>query len=86
LRALKSVLVMAGALKRASPNIVEDKILYRALRDMNKPKFVYQDVALFTGLIKDLFPGEEIEAVSHPDLERIITADFKKDHYEIVSE
>ena len=54
---MKSVLVMAGALKRGSPDVSEDKVLMRALRDMNMPKFVDDDVELFMGLIKDLFPG-----------------------------
>ena len=44
LRALKSVLVMAGSLKRAAPEYDESTILMRALRDMNMPKFVYADV------------------------------------------
>ena len=43
LRALKSVLVMAGALKRGSPDLSEELVLMRALRDMNLPKFVSQD-------------------------------------------
>ena len=47
---------MAGALKRASPDVSEDKVLMRALRDMNMPKFVEEDVELFMGLINDLFP------------------------------
>ena len=57
LRALKSVLVMAGSLKRGSPDMSEQLVLMRALRDMNLPKFVFDDVPLFLGLINDLFPG-----------------------------
>ena len=44
LRALKSVLVMAGGLKRAAPEYDESTVLMRALRDMNMPKFIYADV------------------------------------------
>jgi len=51
LRALKSVLVMAGQLKRSYSDYPEDIVLMRALRDMNMPKFVFEDVPLFTGLI-----------------------------------
>lgn len=36
--------------------MAEDKVLMRALRDMNMPKFVGDDVSLFMGLINDLFP------------------------------
>ena len=54
LRALKAVLVMAGSLKRSAPNLSEDVVLMRALRDMNAPKFVFEDVPLFLGLIDDL--------------------------------
>jgi len=57
LRALKSVLVMAGSLKRDSPDTSEEKVLMRALKDMNMPKFVHEDVSLFQGLLTDLFPG-----------------------------
>eukprot|EP00930_Biecheleria_cincta_P003159 TRINITY_DN104093_c0_g1_i1.p1 TRINITY_DN104093_c0_g1~~TRINITY_DN104093_c0_g1_i1.p1 ORF type:complete len:2548 (+),score=550.26 TRINITY_DN104093_c0_g1_i1:162-7646(+) len=57
LRALKSVLVMAGDMKRAAAGLNEDVVLMRALRDMNMPKFVKQDVPLFQGLLNDLFPG-----------------------------
>jgi dynein heavy chain, axonemal len=42
---------MAGALKRGSPDIAEEKVLMRALRDMNTPKFVNEDVTLFLGLV-----------------------------------
>ena len=48
MRAVKSVLVMAGSLKRENPNIVEDYVLIRALRDSNLPKFLAQDAMLFS--------------------------------------
>ena len=67
LRALKSVLVMAGELKRSSHDLAEDVVLMRALRDMNLPKFVFEDVPLFTGLISDLFPGLACPRVRYPD-------------------
>ncbi len=66
LRALKSVLVMAGQLKRGSPDLAEDVVLMRALRDMNLPKFVFEDVPLFLGLISDLFPGLDCPRVRYP--------------------
>lgn len=47
LRALKSVLVMAGSLKREAADLPEDTVLMRALRDMNMPKFIFEDVPLF---------------------------------------
>ena len=46
LRALKSVLVMAGGLKRGSPDLDEAVVMMRALRDSNMPKFVFDDVPL----------------------------------------
>merc|ERR1712077_138831 len=38
LRAIKSVLVVAGSLKRSDRNRPEDQVLMRALRDFNTPK------------------------------------------------
>ncbi|CAM9101409.1 unnamed protein product [Chrysoparadoxa australica] len=68
LRALKSVLVMAGGLKREYSEMPEDLVLMRALRDSNMPKFVYEDVPLFHGLIGDLFPGMDCPRVGYEDL------------------
>ena len=47
MRAVKSVLVMAGALKRGNPDLSEDVVLIRALRDSNLPKFLADDAVLF---------------------------------------
>lgn len=62
MRAVKSVLVMAGALKRsARKGESEDAVLIRAMRDSNIPKFLADDLPLFSALIQDLFPGIEIK-------------------------
>lgn len=49
MRAVKSVLVMAGAFKRGNPSLIEDivHVLIRALRDGSLPKFLKQDAELF---------------------------------------
>lgn len=57
LRAIKSVLVVAGSLKRANHEMPEDSVLMRALRDFNTPKIFTEDLPIFLGLIKDLFPA-----------------------------
>lgn len=66
LRALKSLLDMAGVMRRANPTVREDQLLMRALRDSNTPKLVREDAPLFMGLIQDLFPGIEFEAAQLP--------------------
>ncbi|XP_050519336.1 dynein axonemal heavy chain 6 [Diabrotica virgifera virgifera] len=60
MRAVKSVLVMAGSLKRAAPDREEDVVLICALRDSNLPKFLADDAILFTGILGDLFPGIDL--------------------------
>ncbi|NXC42955.1 DYH9 protein, partial [Penelope pileata] len=60
LRAIKSVLVVAGSLKRDDPERPEDQILMRSLRDFNIPKIVTDDMPVFMGLIGDLFPTLDV--------------------------
>jgi dynein heavy chain len=43
LRAIKSVLVVVGGFKRAEPDLAEDALLMRALRDFNIPKIVLRE-------------------------------------------
>jgi dynein heavy chain len=78
MRALKSVLVMAGGLKRDYSYMPEDLVLMRSLRDSNLPKFVFDDVPLFLGLITDLFPGLDCPRVSYPALKSAAEVELEK--------
>jgi dynein heavy chain len=77
LRAVKSVLRQAGKLKRADPNISEEELLMRALRDFNWPKIKVEDRSIFMGLIKDLFPGIDAPTLVDEDL-RTMCAEIAK--------
>jgi dynein heavy chain len=60
LRAIKSILIFAGSLKRSDETAAENKILIRALRDFNCPKIVAEDMPVFMNLISDIFPALEV--------------------------
>ena len=50
---MKSVLRVAGKMKRAEPDLEEAQILMRALRDFNTPKIPAVDTPIFLRLISD---------------------------------
>jgi dynein heavy chain len=68
MRAVKSVLVMAGALRRLDSNTPENIVLIRAMRDSNVPKFLEHDLPLFEGIVKDLFPGVDVPFIDYGSL------------------
>ena len=68
MRAVKSVLVMAGGLKRANPDLPEEVCLIRAMVESNVPKFLAADIPLFNAIVSDLFPGVVVPAQSHGEL------------------
>lgn len=41
----------------------ETLILMKAIRDMNMPKFVAEDVPLFNALFSDLFPNMDLPEI-----------------------
>ncbi|CAH4038360.1 unnamed protein product [Pieris brassicae] len=76
MRAVKSVLVMAGALKRASPDQHEEMTLLCALNDSNLPKFLAADAILFAGILSDLFPGVSLPVRDYGIMEEVIKIIF----------
>ncbi|XP_062558011.1 dynein axonemal heavy chain 10 isoform X2 [Armigeres subalbatus] len=84
LRSLNAVLRMAGVNKRKSPEISETATLMRTLFDMNFPKFVFDDVPLFMGLMKDLFPGVDYPRVGYPEFTEEVERVLEDDGYIIL--
>ena len=72
MRAIKSVLRVAGMFKRAEPEKPEAAILLRALRDFNIPKIAAVDTVIFRGLLSDIFPGVEAPRRRNLDFEDCI--------------
>ena len=71
LRAIKSVLRVAGVLKRADPTYEEEAILMRALRDFNTPKIPANDIPIFLRLINDLFPNMDLPTKLNENLYKV---------------
>jgi len=59
MRAVKSVLNASGRIKRECADLDETTVIIKAIRDMNLPKFIAEDVVLFDNLFMDLFPDCE---------------------------
>ena len=68
MRAVKSVLEMAGRLKRNEPDAKEENLLIRAMKDANIPKFLKEDLPLFNALIQDLFPDIDLPDTDNTEL------------------
>lgn len=81
LRAVKSVLNMAGGLKRANPDSPGDEVLIRAMRDANIPKFLKDDVLLFNAIVQDLFPTAKIQEAEYGPLKTIIEEIIVQNNY-----
>eukprot|EP00928_Gymnodinium_smaydae_P068047 TRINITY_DN5109_c0_g5_i1.p1 TRINITY_DN5109_c0_g5~~TRINITY_DN5109_c0_g5_i1.p1 ORF type:complete len:4182 (+),score=1201.92 TRINITY_DN5109_c0_g5_i1:1381-13926(+) len=61
MRALKSILVAAGQLRRKFGSTRPEAVLMlMALNDVNLPKFTSNDIPLFKGITGDLLPGVQL--------------------------
>uniref|UniRef100_A0A4W4GAM1 Dynein heavy chain hydrolytic ATP-binding dynein motor region domain-containing protein n=1 Tax=Electrophorus electricus TaxID=8005 RepID=A0A4W4GAM1_ELEEL len=71
MRAVKTVISAAGNLKRENPDMNE-LICLRAIRDVNVPKFLQDDLKLFEGIVSDLFPKIRQDPIHYGSLEESI--------------
>ncbi|TNJ27740.1 IAD-4 Dynein heavy chain [Giardia muris] len=74
MRALNTTLQAAGNMireytKDGQLTVTEEQILLRAIKEVNVPKFLSNDVILFGNIIRDMFPGTESP---HVDFSKLI--------------
>jgi dynein heavy chain len=69
LRSVKSVLLVAGSLRRAHSTLSEETVLMQVLRDFNTPRILPPDYPVFMGLLRDLFPAQELPHLKNSSLQ-----------------
>merc|ERR1719174_1500812 len=80
MRAIKSVLVVAGGFKRADATLTEQAVLMRSLRDTNVAKIEGDDLKIFMGLLLDLFPGITVPRARDYPFEEILVSVMQEDY------
>jgi energy-coupling factor transporter ATP-binding protein EcfA2 len=82
MRAIKSVLIMAGKMKREEPDSPEDELLIKAMNGANLPKLLVQDYPLYRDLVADLFPHTTLSSPRHDDVAHVLRKILAQHNYE----
>ena len=78
MRAVKSCIVRAGALKLAQANDPEAALMLQAINDCNLPKFTAPDQVIFRDLTSDLFPQSLLQDTH--ELKQTVVASIASDN------
>ncbi|XP_072239156.1 dynein axonemal heavy chain 1 [Leuresthes tenuis] len=68
MRAVKSVISVAGNMKKENSNLNEELICLRAIQDVSLPKLLQDDLNLFGAIVSDLFRGTKQEPINYGTL------------------
>ncbi|XP_062904770.1 dynein axonemal heavy chain 2 [Mobula hypostoma] len=83
LRALTSLLRYAGKKRRDKPQLSDEEILLMSMKDMNMAKLTSVDLPLFSGIIRDLFPGVETPVLDYGKLKEAIEVELVESGYKV---
>jgi dynein heavy chain len=70
------------AVSTYSSEETEDMLILRAIKDVNLPKFLADDIPLFEGIIGDLFPGAEYSRQTYQRLRTKLSQVFKQHNHQ----
>jgi len=86
MRAVKAIILAAGALKRAFPHEPNEALLVlRAIKECNVPKFTTSDVPLFNAILSDLFPRTTLEETDYGYLGKGIEETCHEKNYSLTN-
>jgi dynein heavy chain, axonemal len=72
MRAIKTLISMAGVIRRQDLEEDEEELLILAMKSSNYPKLLKADIPLFEDIIQDLFPNKKMNVLHNQDLEDAI--------------
>lgn len=86
LKSIKFILKLADDIKRTTPNLTEDAVIMGALRDVHLPKLLLEDVPLFYGILKDLFPSLTCPKIEYENFRAVTEEVLGRNKHVIVPE